>query len=77
MAILFMFDNHTFERLSDDVPLAIKRAAELFDMSNGNYGSVGVKDGKINELVVHARGDKNRFVHDLSEWARNYSPPSS
>jgi hypothetical protein len=65
-----MFDNHTFERLDDDVLIAIKRAIELFDIDS--YGCVGVKNEMMNKLVVHGRGDKDKFVNDLNMWAASY-----
>ena len=65
MSIWFMFDNHTFKRLSDNFHEAGKEAIELFDKDN--YGSIGLK-GSSGTGLVTANGNKEEFVKKVQLW---------
>lgn len=70
MSIWWMYDNHTFKQLSDDIKEAAKQAIKLFD--EDHWGSVGVRGKHQTEtsrgIMVFARGDKQQFIKDLEEW---------
>jgi hypothetical protein len=67
--IWFMFDNHTFAKLSNDPDKAALEAAKLF--GEDNYGSIFVRDisdRSIDALTLHGSKDTD-FPTRLKEWA--------
>lgn len=71
MSIWWMYDNHTFKRLSDNIKEAGKQAIMLYNKDN--HGSVGIKDEHVSknncdDTMIFANGNKREFVRKVKLW---------